>query len=88
MPFLPSPDMEEVGEATGAAFDLKGVMDWDTPEARVNCSLSSTLVRPLAAKGCLGLEKETIQRFGVNKSRQSSTGVLFGKIKKFSEKIM
>ncbi len=57
MPFLPSPDMEEVGEATGAAFDLKGVMDWDTPEARVNCSLSSTLVRPLAAKGCLGLEK-------------------------------
>merc|ERR1740129_979154 len=28
-----------------------GVVDWDTPEARVNCSLSSTLVLPLALQG-------------------------------------
>ena len=49
-PLRPSPEMEEVGEAAGA-LDLKGVMDWETPEARVNCSLSSTLVRPLAGKG-------------------------------------
>jgi hypothetical protein len=49
-PFRPSPDMDEVGEAAGA-LDLKGVMDCETPEARVNCSLSSTLVRPLAGKG-------------------------------------
>jgi hypothetical protein len=46
-PFLVSPDTEEVGLSRGA-FDLNGVIDWETPEARVNCSLSSTLVRPLA----------------------------------------
>ena len=49
-PFLVSPDTEEVGElASRGALDLNGVIDWETPEARVNCSLSSTLVRPLAA---------------------------------------
>ena len=49
-PFLPvSPETEEVGDSRGA-LDLKGVMDWETPEARVNCSRSSTLVRPLAAQ--------------------------------------
>ena len=30
------------------AFDLKGAMLWETPAAKVNCSRSSTLVRPLA----------------------------------------
>jgi hypothetical protein len=30
------------------AFDLNGAMLWETPEAKVNCSRSSTLVRPLA----------------------------------------
>ena len=49
-PFLPSPDTEDVGEAWGGAFVLKEVMAWLTPGARVNCSLSSTLVRPLAGK--------------------------------------
>ena len=29
-------------------FDTKPAIDWLTPEARVNCSRSSTLVRPLA----------------------------------------
>ena len=50
-PFLVSPDTELVGESPRSprGLDLKGVMDWDTPEARVNCSLSSTLVLPLAA---------------------------------------
>ena len=44
-----SPDTEEVGDSSlPLGLDLKGVMDWDTPEARVNCSLSSTLVLPLA----------------------------------------
>ena len=48
-PFLVSPDTEEVGDSSlPLGLDLKGVMDWDTPEARVNCSLSSTLVLPLA----------------------------------------
>lgn len=32
------------------ARDLKGVMDCDTPDASVNCSRSSTFVRPLAIK--------------------------------------
>ena len=48
-PFLVSPDTDEVGDSSlPLGLDLKGVMDWDTPEARVNCSLSSTLVLPLA----------------------------------------
>ena len=53
LPFLCcSPETEDVGDDwVGGALDLKGVIDWETPEARVNCSLSSTLVRPLAAKG-------------------------------------
>jgi len=51
-PFLVSPDTEEVGEAcAGGALDLKGVIDWETPEARVNCSLNSTFVRPFARQG-------------------------------------
>jgi len=29
-------------------LDLKGVIAWETPSARTNCSRSSTLVRPLA----------------------------------------
>ena len=45
-----SPETEDVGLSLGA-FDLNGVMDWETPEARVNCSRSSTLVRPLAGLG-------------------------------------
>ena len=47
------PDTEEVGlsDGPGPALDLKGVIDCETPEARVNCSLSSTLVLPLAAMG-------------------------------------
>ena len=49
-PFLVSPDTEEVGDSplSPLGLDLKGVMDCDTPEASVNCSLSSTLVLPLA----------------------------------------
>ena len=52
-PFLVSPDTEEVGDSplSPRGLDLNGVMDWDTPEARVNCSLSSTLVLPLARMG-------------------------------------
>ena len=50
IPFLVSPETEEVGDSSlPRGLDLKGVMDWETPEARVNCSLSSTLVLPLAA---------------------------------------
>jgi hypothetical protein len=47
------PDTEEPGlSATeGLSLVLKGVMDCETPEARVNCSLNSTLVRPFAAWG-------------------------------------
>lgn len=61
-PFLPwgaacSPETEEVGDSRGA-FDLKGVMDWETPEARVNCSRSSTLVRPFAEHTGLGEARE------------------------------
>ena len=41
-----------MGDAwAGGALDLKGVIDWDTPEASVNCSLNSTLVRPFAVIG-------------------------------------
>ena len=43
----PWPEMDPDGDC--AVLDLNGVMDWETPEARVNCSRSSTLVRPLAA---------------------------------------
>ena len=52
-PFLWSPETEEVGDSPRSprGFDLNGVMDWETPEARVNCSRSSTLVRPLAGLG-------------------------------------
>ena len=51
-PFLVSPETEDVGDAwAGGALDLKGVIDWDTPEASVNCSLNSTLVRPFAVIG-------------------------------------
>ena len=42
-----SPDMEPLG-LLSLGFDLNGVILCDTPDARVNCSLSSTLVRPLA----------------------------------------
>ena len=57
-PFL-SPDTEEVGDSPRSprGFDLNGVMDWETPEARVNCSLNSTLVRPLATMGNTKLAK-------------------------------
>lgn len=44
----PCPEMEPLGDC--AVRDLKGVMLWETPDASVNCSRSSTLVRPLAAK--------------------------------------
>ena len=53
-PLRVSPETEDVGLSLGA-FDLKGVMDWETPEARVNCSRSSTLVRPFAGWGGLGM---------------------------------
>ena len=49
-PLRVSPETEDVGLSLGA-FDLNGVIDWETPEARVNCSRSSTLVRPLAGLG-------------------------------------
>ena len=42
-----SPDIDPLG-LLAVGFDLNGVILWDTPEARVNCSLNSTLVRPLA----------------------------------------
>lgn len=35
-------------ELLGLGLDLNGVMLWDTPSARMNCSRNSTLVRPLA----------------------------------------
>ena len=50
IPFLPSPDTEELGEAAVWALLLKPAIDWLTPEANTNCSLSSTLVRPFAKK--------------------------------------
>lgn len=47
---------------------LNAAMLWETPSARINCSLSSTLVRPLAvaASGALGLGKgqDKIKPFG------------------------
>ena len=51
IPFLVSPDTELVGDSPRSprGLDLNGVMDWETPEARVNCSLNSTLVLPFAA---------------------------------------
>ena len=51
-PFLTSPETEEVGDSPLSALglDLKAVMDCEAPVGRVNCSLSSTLVLPLAAK--------------------------------------
>jgi len=54
-PLRVSPETEEVGLSLGA-FDLKGVMDWETPEARVNCSRSSTLVRPFEGLDWAGAE--------------------------------
>ena len=42
-----SPEMEPLG-LLSLGLDLNGVILWDTPEARVNCSLNSTFVRPLA----------------------------------------
>ncbi len=42
----PCPEIELPG--LDWARDLNGVIDWETPEARVNCSLSSTFVRPFA----------------------------------------
>ena len=50
MPFLPSPDTDDVGDSLGALV-LNEVMAWLTPGASVNCSRSSTLVRPLAGNG-------------------------------------
>ena len=48
------PDTELLGLAPGAAslglLDLKAVILCDAPGAKVNCSRSSTLVRPLAKK--------------------------------------
>ena len=51
-PFRPSPDTEEVGDAA-EVFDILEVNPttlWLTPAASVNCSRSSTLVRPLAKR--------------------------------------
>lgn len=49
-------ELEEEPEA-GLAEDrllLKAVIVWDTPSARMNCSRSSMLVRPLAV--CVSVE--------------------------------
>ena len=48
----PCPETELPGlgsPAPDCALDLNGVIDCETPEASVNCSRSSTFVRPLAA---------------------------------------
>ena len=44
-------ETELLGLASALDLDLKAVILWETPEARVNCSRSSTLVRPLAKLG-------------------------------------
>ena len=71
-PFLVSPETEEVGLSLGA-LDLKGVIDWETPEARVNCSRSSTLVRPLAGWGGLGQDSVGAQ-LAKGETRQDTGG--------------
>jgi hypothetical protein len=43
-------DEPEAGEEADV-FGLKAVIDWETPSARMNCSRSSMLVRPLALHG-------------------------------------
>merc|ERR1719150_2611320 len=50
----PCPETELPGlgsPAPDCARDLNGVIDCDTPDASVNCSRSSTFVRPLALHG-------------------------------------
>ena len=77
-----SPETEDVGLSLGA-FDLNGVMDWETPEARVNCSRSSTLVRPLAG---LGMVRDVLRNkeFYLSRKHESKAtcddflGVLLG----------
>lgn len=49
-PELPETEASGLGPLK-EGFDLKGVMLCETPAARVNCSRSSTLVRPLAVLG-------------------------------------
>ena len=49
----PCPETELLGLSAFCCWDVLGlndVIDWDTPGASVNCSRSSTLVRPLAKK--------------------------------------
>ena len=69
IPFLVSPETDDVGEACCGAFDLKGVIDWDTPDAKVNCSLNSTLVRPFAViwDGELGWVPKIEKRLTIRK---------------------
>ncbi len=46
-PELPETEASGLGPLNDG-LDLKGVMLWETPAARVNCSRSATLARPLA----------------------------------------
>ena len=46
----PETELPGLGSPAPEALDLNGVMDCETPLARVNCSRSSTFVRPFAAK--------------------------------------
>ena len=56
----PETELPGLGRPAPEALDLNGVMDCETPLARVNCSRSSTFVRPFAAKcGITALTFET-----------------------------
>ena len=46
----PETELPGLGSPAAEGLDLKAVMDCETPLARVNCSLSSTFVRPFAEK--------------------------------------
>jgi hypothetical protein len=44
----PEPPWLDTLDELGLGLDLKAVMLWETPSAKMNCSRSSMLVRPLA----------------------------------------
>jgi hypothetical protein len=47
-PRWPEPPWLDTAVVLGLGLDLKAVMLWETPSAKMNCSRSSMLVRPLA----------------------------------------
>ena len=63
----PETELPGLGSPAAEGLDLNAVMDCETPLASVNCSRSSTFVRPLAARrggGKIGLALETASTKG------------------------